>query len=118
MRWQKENETRPPLAYIAQTRRGHGYSKEPDASIGLLVDFEGPVFKKIAPDAPIESVATVDGNGALIENHVYRNEVTGGWRLRLRVNRLDAGKPVELRAFLRSGANVLTSTWSYILPPE
>ena len=25
---------------------------------------------------------------------------------------------VELRAFLRAGATTLTSTWSYILPPE
>jgi periplasmic glucans biosynthesis protein len=118
VRWQKENDTRPPLAHITQTRRGHGYSKEPDPSVGFVIDFEGPVFRKLPADAKIESVVTVDGNGELIENHPYRNDVTGGWRLRLRVKPVDDRKPVEVRAFLRSGANALTATWSYIVPPE
>ncbi len=48
----------------------------------------------------------------------YRNEVTGGWRLRLRLKQLDDKKPVELRAFLRSGDTTLTPTWSYIVPAE
>ena len=61
---------------------------------------------------------TVDSNGELIEDHPYRNDVTGGWRLRLRVKPIDDRKPVELRAFLRSGTSALTATWSYILPPE
>ncbi len=118
VRWQKENEVRPPLGWITQTRVGHGYSKQADASVGFVVDFEGPVFRKLAADAKLESVVTVDGNGELLENHVYRNDVTGGWRLRLRVKPVDDRKPVELRAFLRAGADVLTATWSYILPPE
>ncbi len=118
VRWQKENEVRPPLAWITQTRVGHGYSKQPDASVGFVVDFEGPAFRKLAADAKIESVVTADSNGELLENHVYRNDVTGGWRLRLRVKPVDDRKPVELRAFLRAGTDVLTATWSYILPPE
>jgi glucans biosynthesis protein len=118
VRWQKDNETRPPLAYIAQTRRGHGYSKTPDPTVGFVIDFEGPRFKKLPADAVLESVVTVDTNGVLVENHPYRNEVTGGWRLRLREKPVDDKKPVELRAFLRSDAGALTATWSYILPPE
>jgi glucans biosynthesis protein len=118
VRWQKENDVRPPLAHVTQSRRGHGYSKEPDPSVGFVIDFEGPVFRKLPADAKIESVVTVDGNGELIENHPYRNDVTGGWRLRLRVKPIDDRKPVEVRAFLRSGANALTATWSYIVPPE
>ena len=118
VRWQKDNETRPPLAWITQTRRGHGYSKVPDSSVGFVIDFEGPVLRKLVPETKIESVVTVDGNGEIIENHPYRNDVTGGWRLRLRVKPIDDKKPVELRAFLRAGTTTLTSTWSYILPPE
>lgn len=118
VRWQKDNETRPPLAHVTQTRRGHGYSKTPDPSVGFVIDFEGPVFKKLPADATIESVVTVDANGELVENHPYRNDVTGGWRLRLRVKPIDDKKPVEIRAFLRSGTSALTATWSYILPPE
>ena len=118
IRWQKNNETRPPLAYITQSRRGHGYSREPDSSIGFVIDFEGPVFKSLASDAVVESVVTVDKNGAVLENHVYRNEVTGGMRLRLRVAQLDDKKPVEIRAFLRTAGGTLTPTWSYIVPLE
>jgi len=118
IRWQKETETRPPLGYIAQTRRGHGYSKEPDASVGFLIDFEGPVLKKLPPDGAVESVLTVDSNGEILENRVYRNDVTGGYRMRVRIKQIDDKKPVELRAFLRSNGTTLTSTWSYIIPPE
>ncbi len=118
VRWQREKETKPPLAWIAQTRRGHGYSKDPDPSIGFVVDFEGPVFAKLPPDANVESVVTVDNNAEIVENHPYRNEVTGGYRLRLRVKQVDDKKPAELRAFLRAGDTTLTPTWSYILPGE
>jgi len=118
IRWQKNNETRPPLAYITQTRRGHGYSRQADPSIGFVVDFEGPIFKDMPADAKVESVVTIDGNGQIVENHAYRNDVTGGYRLRLRVKQVDDKKPVEMRAFLRTGETTLTPTWSYIVPPE
>ncbi len=118
LRWQRTIETRPPLAYVTQTRRGNGYSRQPDESVGFVVDFEGPVFKDLKPDASVDSVVTIDANGEIVENHAYRNEVTGGWRLRLRLKQLDDKKPVELRAFLRSGDTTLTPTWSYIVPAE
>lgn len=118
IRWQKNTDTKPPLAWIAQTRRGHGYTREADPSIGFVIDFEGPALKDLPADAKIESVVTVDGNGQIVENHAYRNDVTGGFRLRLRVKQVDEKKPVEMRAFLRAGETTLTPTWSYILPPE
>jgi len=118
IRWQKNTDTKPPLSWVMQTRRGHGYSRQPDPSIGFIVDFEGPVFKELPADAKIESVVTVDGNGQIVENHAYKNDVTGGYRLRLRVKQVDDKKPIEIRAFLRSGEATLTPTWSYIVPPE
>ncbi|HXL76489.1 MAG TPA: glucan biosynthesis protein, partial [Burkholderiales bacterium] len=54
----------------------------------------------------------------IVEREVYRHDVTGGWRMALRVRRLDEGKPVELRGFLRSGNQTLSETWSYLLPPN
>ncbi len=117
IRWQKNADTRPQLAWIAQTRRGHGYTRQPDPSLGFVIDFEGPALSGLAPDAKVESVVTVDANGEIVENHAYRNEVTGGYRLRLRVKQVDDKKPLEMRAFLRSG-ETLTPTWSYIVPPE
>ena len=114
--WQKDNETLPTLAHVAQTRRGHGYVRKPDDSISLMIDFEGAVLRKLPRDAPVQGVVNADSNIDIIEANAYRNDVTGGWRLALRIKRQDDKKPGELRAFLRNGTTTLSETWSYILP--
>jgi glucans biosynthesis protein len=116
--WQKEKEKRPPLSWVTQTRRGHGYLRKPDDSIALVVDFEGPALSKLTADAKPEAVVSVDGNGKLLETNTIRNEVTGGWRMTLRMARTDTSKPVELRGFLRHNNLTLSETWSYILSPD
>jgi len=116
MFWQKDNETRPSLAYVAQTRRGHGYVRKPDDTVALIIDFEGAVLRKLPPETPVQGVVTSDSNIDIVEANAYRNDVTGGWRLALRIKRQDDRKPGELRAFLRNGATTLSETWSYILP--
>ena len=116
--WQKDADARPPLAWVAQTRRGHGSEKLPENSIGLIVDFEGPVFKKLPADARLEGVVSGDANIEILRRHTYRNEVTGEWRVALAVRRLDNGKPAELRAYLRNGNDTVSETWSYILPTD
>ena len=96
--WQMKAETRPPLAWVEQTRRGHGYEKAPDNSIGFIVDFDGPVFKKLPADAKLEGMVSGDANVEILRRHTYRNAVTGGWRMALAVRRIDSGKAGELRA--------------------
>jgi glucans biosynthesis protein len=118
MLWQKEVETRPPLSWVTQTRRGHGYTRKVDDSIALIVDFEGPALARLGADAELESVVTVDPNGKLMETNAYRNDITGGWRMAVRLRRNDDTKPVELRGYLRQGNDTLSETWSYILPPN
>jgi glucans biosynthesis protein len=115
--WQMENETHPPQSWVTQTRRGHGYRKVPDKSLDFVVDFEGPALSKLAFDAKVEPVVTAVANAQILESNAYRNEVTGGYRLTIRFNRLDDAKPVELRAFLRNNTGTLSETWSYLLPP-
>ena len=115
--WQREPDARPPYAWVSQTRRGKGYARNPDNSIGFIVDFEGPALKKLAADAKVEASVSADSNGELLQQGVYRNDVTGGWRITLRVRRLDDGKPLELRGSLHNGNNPLSETWSYLLPP-
>ena len=118
MLWQMDKDRRPPLAWVEQTRRGRGsYSRGADGSIGFVIDFAGPGLTKLAADAKIEGVVSVDGNGELLERTTYRNEVTGGWRVALRLKRVDDDKPVELRAYLKGDSNTLSETWSYVLPP-
>lgn len=115
--WEKNPGTRPPLSWVAQTLRGRGYTRHPDNSIEFTVDFEGPALKKLPLNAELEGFISIDSNGELLEHHTHRNEVTGGWRLTMRLRRLDDTKPVELRGSLRRESETLSETWSYILPP-
>jgi glucans biosynthesis protein len=114
--WQKDAETRPVLAWVTQSRRGRATTRKPDGSIGYVVDFAPPVAART--EAPVDAVVSSDGNGEILESGIRRNEVTGGWRLHLRVRRIDEKKPVELRAFLRSRELTISETWSYIIPPN
>ena len=117
MLWQKDEETRPPLAWVAQTRRGHGYLRKPDESIALIIDFEGPALRKLPADAPVQGVVTAD-----CEHRDRRSERVS----QRRDGRMAAcaalqapattRSPVEMRAFLRNGGTTLSETWSYILP--
>jgi glucans biosynthesis protein len=116
--WQAETERRPNTAWVTQSRRGQGYSRKKDESIGFFVDFEGPALKKLTPDAAVEAVVTSDTNGKILETNTYSNTETGGWRMAVRMRRVDNKKPVELRGYLQTNNNALTETWSYILPPE
>ena len=116
--WQKDAATRPPLSWVVQTRHGQGYTRRPDGSIAFVIDFEGAALRKMAADAKLESIVSVDSNAELLERNAYRNEVTEGWRVTLRLRRRDDNKPVELRAYLRDSAGALSETWSYILPPD
>lgn len=117
--WQKETDARPPHAAVVQTRRGPGYVRKPDNSLWFTVDFDGPALRKLPPEAGVEGAIAVDNNSELLESKVRRNDVTGGWRLSLRVRRIDDTKPIELRAHLKSTNHngVLSETWSYIVPP-
>ncbi|WP_147375790.1 glucan biosynthesis protein G [Noviherbaspirillum cavernae] len=128
--WQKDVEKRPPLSWVTQTRRGHGYRRKPDDSIAFLVDFEGPALKKLQNEtsgtngtngmngAKVEAIVTIDSNGKLLETNAYPNETTGGWRMTIRMRRIDDKKPVEMRGYLHSNNETLSETWSYILPPD
>jgi len=124
--WEKERETRPPLGEVRQTRRGRGFPRTADNSIGLVIDFDGgskPESKtefgarSEAGEKPPTAQVWSDPNGQVLEQAVLPNDATGGWRLHLRLKQVDEAKPVELRATLRDGARPVSETWSYILPP-
>jgi glucans biosynthesis protein len=114
--WQKDREARPPVAWVRETRRGRGYARNDDGSIELHVDFEGGTLNRLPPNAVVDAVVWIDGNGEVLEKRAQFNEVTGGRRFTVRFRRIDKAKPVELRAYLARGKEVLTETWSYILP--
>jgi glucans biosynthesis protein len=116
--WQKETDTRPPHSWVTQTRRGHGYGRSPDSQVGMILDFDGPLLRKLPADAKVEGVITTDPSVEVVRRHTYRNEATGGWRMALELRRVDGGKAAELRAFLRMDNNPVSETWSYVLPAD
>jgi len=116
--WQKDTEERPPLSWVVQTRRGHGWVRKPDDSIAMMVDFEGPALKNLGPEDKLRAVVTADPNGTVMETNIIRNEISGGYRMTVRMRRVDDKLPVEMRGYLSQGNNTLSETWSYILPPE
>jgi glucans biosynthesis protein len=114
--WYGEDSRWPPAGRAVSTRRDRGSHED---AWRLVVDFEGPGLAELPADAVLQGVVTVgtrEGEGELIEQQVIPNEVTGGWRLVFQV-RPSGGSPLELRAFLRRGEDVLTETWSYLLEP-
>lgn len=116
--WQMEKETRPPELSVTQTLQGRGYTHTPDASISMAVDFAGTHTNNDAALFNPTPMVSVDGNAKLLEQKLIYNEATNGWRLSLRIQRLDATKPVEMRASLQNGNKAVSETWSYILPPD
>lgn len=118
LHWQKDSERRPPLSWVVQTRRGHGWRAKEDDSIALAVDFEGPALKTLNNDAKVDAVVSGDANSKILEVNTIRNELTGGWRMTVKLRKTDSKKPVELRGYLKHNNEALSETWSYILPPE
>lgn len=120
--WQGDAQQRPPSAWATQSRRGMGYTKlSADAlrqQTQYVVDFDGPALKALSPDATVKAVVTSDANGKVLENLVYRNAATDQWRMTVRVQRLKADQPVELRAFLQHDNHAVSETWTHIILPE
>ena len=118
IRWQSIGTVPTNLGYVAQTRRGRGFAKRPDGDINFVVDFDGPVLRAVAAAAEVEPVIWVDANAEVRERNLFKNPVTGAWRMTVRIKRNDAARPVELRAYLKQQKATLSETWSYILPAE
>ena len=118
MRWQMQGPVPNDKAWVVQTRRGRGYVKTQDGDINFIVDFDGPVLRALGAEPKLDAVVSVDSNAELRERNLYRNQVSGAWRMTVRIKRADASKPVEMRAFVSQDGKSLSETWSYILPAE
>ncbi len=120
--WQGDAQQHPPGSWVTQSRRGVGYSRQDHhalaGQIQFVVDFKGPALDALPPDAAVCAVVTADSNGRVLEQLAYPNPATGTWRMTLRVQPVDAARPVELRAFLQHDKQVLSETWSNIILPE
>ena len=119
LHWSMAGPTPAGKGWVVQTRRGRGYVKQPDGDINFVVDFDGPAMRLLKPDAKLEAAVDVGANAQLKEQNLFRNHVSGAWRMTVRVKRTDTAKPVELRAWIKQAPQgAITETWSYIVPPE
>lgn len=124
MLWYGSDPSRPPGGRVEATRVGS--TKKP-GSKRFVVDFAGQSLNALPADTPLTAALTVDERAKLLEQQLYKNRVTGGWRLVFEIQLPEPGsldavlpnrpRPYELRAFLRNGENVLTETWSYAFDP-
>jgi len=115
MFWLKNTDRRPPNGWVVQTRRGHGFQNSGNGSVKLTVDFDGPALRKLPVNAPLVADVAI-GNGQSTDLVIHRNDATGGWRMVVQMRTQDKEKPVEVRALLRNGKEVVGETWNYILP--
>ena len=117
IRWQTAGTFPAGKGWVAQTRRGRGFVKKADGDINFVVDFDGAALRGLA-EGSLEPVVWADANAELRERNLFRNPVNGAWRMTVRFKRLDASKPVELRAYLKQQQTTKTEIWSYVLPAE
>jgi glucans biosynthesis protein len=116
VRWQGADMQRPPGAWVVQTRTGRGFTDLADDERQFVVDFAGPSLAALPADAPVKAVVTAPANGSVVESNAYRVDATGAWRMTVRMRQTQANEPTELRGFLQNGTDVLTETWSNVVP--
>ncbi len=114
--WYGDDPTRPPAGRAVATRRDSGTVAHAQR---FVVDFDGDRLRALPADHPPVAVVTAGPQqdvAEVVDQHVVKNPVTGGWRLTFQV--VPAGTaPVELRAYLQDGTDVLTETWSFVVTP-
>jgi glucans biosynthesis protein len=116
LHWQGDQMQRPPGAWVVQTRVGRGFQELAENEQQFVVDFTGPSLAVLKPDAPVKAVVSAPANGEIVESNAYYVEANKMWRMTVRVKQLDPKQPTELRGFLQKGEDVLTETWSNIVP--
>ncbi len=108
--------TRPPGGRTVATRRDGGTLSNAHR---FVIDFDGERLRSLSPErAPKASVSAGPRADAaeVLDLHLVKHPVTGGWRLTFQVRPLSKD-PIELRAYLADGDDVVTETWSYTLLP-
>lgn len=117
LHWQGTQQMqRPPGAWVVQTRIGRGFAELAQDEQQFIVDFTGPSLAALPASADVKAVVSAPANGQILESNAYHVEATGTWRMTVRVKQLRPTEPTELRGYLQSGPDILTETWSNVLP--
>jgi glucans biosynthesis protein len=125
MSWYRADASRPPAGRVTSTRIAKG---KDDRTKKFILDFAGGKLEALPADKPLTAVVSADPRAKLVEQQLYKNSVTKGWRLVFQITFEEPGSldkvlpqskraPAELRAFLKLGDSALTETWTYTYQP-
>nr|MBP7322180.1 glucan biosynthesis protein G [Deltaproteobacteria bacterium] len=124
MTWYSPDGDRPPGGRVLATRMVRGRDER---SRKFIIDFIDGQLETFPADKALTAVITVDDRTQLLEQQLYKNRVTKGWRLVFKVSMEEDGaidkvllpkrSPLEFRAFLKEGENAVTETWNYACQP-
>jgi glucans biosynthesis protein len=78
----------------------------------FVVDFASATLAAMGSEAPIQALVTASSGQAGMPV-VHKNLSSGEWRMAFEYEPAAGTDPVDLRAFLRLGSEVLTETWIY-----
>ena len=118
LQWQGSEQAHPPGAWVTQSRSGRSFATLGKGEEQVIVDFTGPSLAALPADAEVKAVVTGVANVDVVSTNAYRNEANGTWRLAIRFKQRNADEPVELRAFLQHGNDILSETWTHVIPPR
>jgi periplasmic glucans biosynthesis protein len=113
--WYGDDSMRPPGGRVVATRRDSGTVAHGQR---FVIDFDGDRLRALPADHPPTAVVSAGPRpdaAELFDQRVMKNPATGGWRLTFQLR--PSANPVELRAYLADGRDILTETWSYMVAP-
>lgn len=113
LHWLTDLGKRPPAGYVIATRPSTVMNR-PDLK-RFVIDFGGPLLARTTEG--IEGSVSVGEGATFVGVNAQRNANDNSWRLAFEIKPDGSGKPVELRAFLRKGEDVVSETWSYRWQP-
>ncbi|MGQ0595133.1 MAG: glucan biosynthesis protein [Gammaproteobacteria bacterium] len=101
----------PPGGKAISTRAGASGAGRLDSSKRkFVIDFAGERLRDLSPEARVEPVLTAS-SGRIIKPEIYKNLITGSWRLVFEFAPDPRHDPVDFRAYLRLANETLTETW-------
>ncbi len=119
--WQADNPSLPKIARVVATRIGEGGQPGQDRAKPtrkFVVEFLGGGLVNLAPG--IRPELAVSASRGTIEPfrivEAVPDDVPGHWRVQFDLDATGA-EPVELRCYLKQGADVLSETWLYQYHP-
>lgn len=120
MHWVAGEPFATPLAEVVATRMGNGGqagTTRPRGVRKFMIEFKGEPLTRLAKGVLPEIVLSASrGTFANTRTEAVPNDVPGHWRAEFDLA-VTGNEPVEMRAYLRNGSDVLSETWLYQYHP-